>query len=63
MKVKAHKQGFFGNKLIEPGTVFEIDHPRQLGKWMEVLEPEKMAELLGEVDAQEPAKKSKLEKA
>lgn len=41
MKVKATQQGFYANRLIEPGEVFEIGSEEELGRWMEPVKAEK----------------------
>lgn len=42
--VKAIKLGFDGVSRRRPGDIFEIPDTMPLGRWMELIEPEKPAE-------------------
>lgn len=41
IKVKATREGYFGNQLRDIDEVFEIDNENQLGSWMERMDGKK----------------------
>jgi hypothetical protein len=43
IKVRATRLGFYANRRRRPGAEFEVNDPKELGSWMEVVEEPKPA--------------------